>query len=146
MAKLAQLFLTLALLTPFARAQFFGGGGGGDKATFAFCLDAPCATGTNVTNRYIVTARGKFEKCWISANVAPLTTPLTIDIKRNGVASVFTTKLSLPAGQQGPVSSTAFDSNNRLLDAGQFLTLDVTSVGTGTAGQDVTVSCTISPR
>lgn len=145
MRRLTAAALTLAALvvTAAAPAQYYGLFGGGEsKVTFALCINEPCAVGTNITNRYIVTKKASFKKCYITAKSAPSGANLILDINVNG-SSIFSgvpsQKLNLDDGETGPQSTTSFDNPNVLEN--DVVTVDIDQVGTLAAGQDVTAVC-----
>jgi hypothetical protein len=120
----------------------FGGGGSAARATFAICLGTPCTTGTNITNRVIVTGAITLDTCFAQAKTAPTGDDLVFDILHYGVTSIFTVggNLRIAAGQNvAPNVQTFADPSATIND---FYTIDITNVGSGTAGQDVTVVCT----
>jgi hypothetical protein len=131
-------------IAPAASAQFFGGSGSKqtDRATFNVCAGSPCSIGTDFTNHYIASAAGKVKKCYALAKTVPLGAVLTFDIRVNGT-SIFGAqpKLTIPAGSAAVATVTAFDNPN-VADADQ-LRIDIVSVGSIAAGQDVSVVCKI---
>ena len=116
-------------------------GNGTDKVTYALCLGTPCATGTNLTNPFIVTAAGQLTNCFIAAKTAPTGADLIVDINRNGTSIFGATKLVLPAGQTGPVTQNGFAST--ALTELDKLTVDIDQIGSTVAGQDVSAVCTV---
>ena len=137
----AVAFLASLLIAAAAQAQYYGlFGGGSDKVTFALCINEPCATGTNITNRYIVTKKAAFKKCYITAKQAPTGSPLVLDVNINGT-SIFpaSPKLLLAAGTTGPSTTTNFAAPNA--EEGDVVTVDIDAVGSLEAGQDVTAVC-----
>jgi hypothetical protein len=117
-------------------------GGSADKVTFALCLGSPCATGTNLTNPYIVTAPGQLTACYIDAGTVPTGASLIVDIHRNGT-TIFpaSPKLVFPDGGAGPIKTNVFAQT--ALAEFDVLTVDIDQVGSSDAGQDVSAVCTI---
>lgn len=110
------------------------------KFTFVICNGTPCSPQTEVTNRLIVTDDTTVERCWIAAKSAPVGADLIVDILKNGTTSIFGAgQMHLTAGQSGPQQTATFTSP--ALQAGTYLTLSITQVGTTDPGQDVTVAC-----
>ena len=128
------------LATP-ANAQFFGGGSKGDRITWTLCAGAACATGDDLTARFIVTDKAKFQRCYAAAKTGPAGSALTFDVRANGT-SVFgaTHLLSIADGASSAVQST-FDAPQ--LAEGDLLTIHITQVGSTTPGQDVTITCKV---
>lgn len=87
----------------------------------------------------VLTIRG----AWAAAGAAPTGADVVVDVNRNGV-TIFTTQANRPrvaAGTNGGVISmpdvTSFAD-------GDYLTVDVDQVGSGSAGSDVTVGVVVS--
>jgi hypothetical protein len=122
----------------------FSGLAGYDKATFVICNGSPCAVGTNLTNEYIVVQSTKPRICFACAKTAPTGSDLIIDINRNG-SSIFTSpKITVAAGTTcssaiASASNFSVSSFNPL----DRLTVNINQIGSGTAGQDVTVVCVL---
>ncbi len=79
-----------------------------------------------------------------SVGTAPATTPVVVDVLKNGT-TIFTTtahRPSITAGTNTAVNSAAPDVTS--IAAGQYLTVSVISTGTGTAGSDLTVQATMT--
>lgn len=113
-------------------------------ATWSVCSGAPCTTGTNLTNQYIVAANSAAVQCYAAAKTAPVGSALIVDVLRNGSISIFgPTQLVLPAGQTTANTST-FTAPT--LTAGDRLTFDIVQIGSTAAGQDVTITCRLQTR
>lgn len=111
------------------------------RATWALCLGVPCVVQTDVTNWYIVTNSTAFQRCYFSSKTAPVGASLAVDVKKNGTTSIFGAdpKPTLASGVTGPSLFTI--TSPLALVAGDYLTIDITSIGTTTAGLDVTLVC-----
>lgn len=120
----------------------FTGSDGYDKATFVVCNGSACAVGTNLTNEYIVVASVTFRECIVYAKTAPTGASLLVDINKNGTSIFGAPKITLPAGSNGPVVATNFASPPTAVRLDR-LTVDIDQIGSGTAGQDVTVTCVL---
>lgn len=120
----------------------FGGSGQAARATFAICLGSPCTVDTNITNRVIVTGPISLAMCLAQAKTAPTGADLVFDVLHNGVTSIFVPggNLRIAAGQNVAANVQTFATPSATLD--DFYTIDITQVGSGVAGQDVTVVCT----
>lgn len=108
-----------------------------DKATFVLCNGTACAVGSNLTNEYIVVNAGTLVSCRAFAKVAPVGADLIIDIN-NGTSIFGATKLVIADGAQTGSQST-FVAPTVAVD--DLLTADVDQIGSGTAGETVTVVC-----
>jgi len=134
-----RLLLLVLLFVGPAWSQFFGGAAGkSDRVTFVLCAGAPCQTGADKTNHFIITDAAKIKRCYITAKVAPTGAALVIDLKKNGVSILGTTVFGLAAGQAGPVR---FNLTPVSASELQVISVDITQIGTTEPGQDVTVVC-----
>jgi hypothetical protein len=115
----------------------------GQNLNWALCLGTPCATGNDLTNHLVVLSAGAISQCWITAKTAPVGSDLIVNINVNGT-SIFGGGpfLVLPDGQTGPVPTVTFNAPG--VTTGDLVSIDITGIGSGTAGQDVTVLCPIS--
>lgn len=112
-----------------------------DKATWGLCTGTDCATGTNITSQWIATQTQTITKCYISAKTPPTGASLTVDVLKNAVTSIFAAgSFSLPAGTSTVVTTTALSSAAALVE-GDYLSIDIEGVGSGTKGKDVIVVC-----
>jgi hypothetical protein len=120
----------------------FGGQGQAARATFAVCLGTPCTVSSNITNRVIVTGPISLATCFAQSKTAPTGDDLVFDVLHNGVTSIFVPggNLRITAGQNVAANVQTFADGTATIN--DFYTLDITQVGSGTAGQDVTVVCT----
>jgi hypothetical protein len=90
----------------------------------------------------IVTGPITLDTCFAQAKTAPTGDDLVFDINHNGVTSIFVPggNLRIAAGQNvAPNVQTFADPSATIND---FYTIDITNIGSATAGQDVTVVCT----
>lgn len=110
-----------------------------DKSTWNLCVAAPCATGSNLTANYIVTAAETLGKCYISAKTAPTGHTLIVDVLNNGT-SIFGAGTKLVLAISGTYATQAVIANPSLAE-GDILTTDITAIGSTIAGQDLTVVC-----
>jgi hypothetical protein len=123
-----------------------------DKATFVICNGSPCATGTNLTNEYIVVANRSFVACYACAKTAPTGASLLIDINRSVVggavgsgSSIFTSpKLTIPISATCSAIATATNFAIPTVAPLERLTVDIDQIGSTIAGQDVTVTCVLN--
>jgi hypothetical protein len=120
----------------------FGGQGGAARATFAICLGTPCTVASNITNRVIVTGPISLATCFAQAKTAPTGADLVFDVLHNGTTSIFVPggNLRIAAGQNVAPNVQTFAVGSATIN--DFYTIDITQIGSGTAGQDVTVVCT----
>lgn len=96
-------------------------------------------TGTDKTNHYIIPRNCNFAKAFATAKTGPVGSNLVFDIKKNGTSlwSVNTgNRLAIVAGQTKG-TQTSFDTTTG--SEGDELSIDVVSVGSTTAGQNITV-------
>jgi hypothetical protein len=108
--------------------------------TWGVAIGTPAVTGTDLTPHYLVPFAGTLIACTICAKTAPSGADLIVDLLQNGASLLGAAKLHLPAGSlTGTTSSFA----GIPLTAGALLTLNVTQVGSPSAGQDVTIQTTI---
>jgi hypothetical protein len=110
------------------------------RATWNLCASAPCATGTSLTVAWIATRTASFTACYIAAETAPVGSPLTVDVNRNGTSIFGASKLQLASGSSY-AKLTAFAL--RTVAEGDLLSIDIDAVGSTTAGQRVNVTCSL---
>lgn len=122
-----------------------GATSGYDKATFVICNGAACAVGTNLTNEYIVVQGLRPRVCYACAKTAPTGAALIVDINRNGTSIFTTPKLTIAAGStcSTAVASASNFATTAALSPLDRLTIDIDQIGSGAAGQDVTVTCVL---
>jgi hypothetical protein len=110
-----------------------------DYGQWGLCVGAPCATGANLTNHRIIGQASTITKCYASAKTGPTTSSLIIDILNAGT-SIFGggTKLVIAAAATAGTQTTI--ANASIAEADN-LTISITQIGSGTAGQDVAVMC-----
>lgn len=120
----------------------FGGGGQAARATFAVCLGSPCTVDANITNRVIITGPVSFATCFAQAKTAPTGADLVFDVLLNGTTSIFVPggNPRIAAGQNIAPNVQTFAVPSATIN--EFLTFNITQIGSGDAGQDVTVVCT----
>ncbi len=127
----------------FAGDRYLGTGPSGAEKDFTFgiCVGVPCQVASNLTNRIIVTQGLTISKCYITAKTAPTGAALTVRVMKNGATNIFpgASPLTLPAGSNGPASTTTFDAPGVVEN--DVLTIDILQVGSTLAGQDVSVVC-----
>lgn len=130
-------------ITGFCEVTTPFGGGGDLRATFVLCLETPCTVDTNLTNRWLFTDLVHFDTCFAQAKTAPVGADMIFDINFNGTTSIFNpaNRLTIPDGANIAPHITEFVVTGGRAD--DFLTIDIDQVGSGTAGQDVTVVCTL---
>jgi hypothetical protein len=129
--------------------QFTGGGGGGSgKRTFAwaFALDSDAIVATDISPWVICTGGGTFARWDIAAKVGPVGAALVVDILKSTdhgatFATLWTaTPSNRPTIANGGVSATGSTFAVTTFAAGDLLRLDVITVGSTTAGQNVSVA------
>lgn len=107
--------------------------------TFVLAIGTPATTGTNKTNQIIITRSCTIQKAYISAKTGPTGAALIVDINKNGTSIWNTTQANrlqiAAAATYG--TQTSFDTTS--LAEGDLLTIDIDQIGSGTAGQDITV-------
>ncbi len=113
-----------------------------DKVTFGIGVGSSVTVGTDLTPPYVWmnTANGRPLYIAICANTPPVGDDLDVDVKRNGVSIFSSGKYTLPGGTASKVvihSSTVFTSVT--FSQYDVLSIDVTKIGSTTAGQGVTV-------
>lgn len=75
---------------------------------------------------------------WVAANTAPTTQAILADVNKNGT-TIFTTQANRPTTTVGNGGGLSAAPDVTSLADGDYLTVDIDQVGTGTAGADVTV-------
>lgn len=106
-----------------------------DKMTMLFCAPAACAVGATLDLPYLVTATRSIQRCYIRAKVAPATTDLIVQVNKNGT-SAFTVTLTHDTYYATSTPSLS-------LAEGDYLDAVITQIGTTTAGQFVSLVCTL---
>lgn len=107
--------------------------------SFTLAQSTPATTGVNKTPIVCIPFNCTIIKAYINAKTAPTGQPLIVDINKNGTSIWDTTqanRLRLLAAATSGIQ-TSFDTVN-LVEA-DLLTIDVDQIGSGTAGQDITV-------
>ncbi len=102
-----------------------------------FWVDGNLATGARPRRLYNLTgATLAFQKVHLAVNTAPSGAAIICDIHKNGT-TIFTTQSNRPqvAAGANAGSTTAFDVAT--LAGGEYLTLEIDQVGSGTAGADL---------
>lgn len=110
-----------------------GGGGGGGGGCFTYSYDGELAAGSG-GHRFYVESDTTITKVRASVGTAPTGSAVTVDVNKNGT-SILSSAISIAAGANtatGTLSTTA-------LSAGDYLTVDIDSVGSTTAGSDLVV-------
>lgn len=90
------------------------------------------------THRFYLEQNRTISKVRAAVGTASVGAPIVIDVKKNGVSIFGGTPLSVSAGQFTNTKNT-----NEAVVAGDYLTIDIVSVGTSTAGSDLTVTVTL---
>ena len=112
----------------------------GERYTWYLCQSSPCVAGVNVSNPVLVARANTLSACYIRAKTGPVGADLQIDILRNANTTVLAAPLSIADG--GTAGSTAsFSAAATLQAGGHFLTVSILQIGSGVAGQDVSVVC-----
>lgn len=119
-----------------------------ERITWGLCPNSDCVVASNITVPFIVTRAMAFSKCYLAAKTAPAGSSLVFNIRKNGT-SVFSGSFpSLTSGQTYATYPTAaaptatFAVTNVV--EGDLLTIDITAVGSSTAGKDVNVTCLLN--
>lgn len=137
----ALIFFAVMMTPPPASGDFFGGASKAyDKVSWGLCLTSACSTGSNLTVRWpVVYTRLVPLECNAVAKTGPTGAALVVDVKRSTGSSIFATnKVSIAAGSSTGTQTTF--SVTELLK-GDYLTIDITGVGSTVAAQGVTVAC-----
>lgn len=111
-----------------------------ERFSWALCLGVNCQIANTIGNAVLVTRSVTISACYAKAKTAPTGTDLRIVINRIGTTNIFTTFLSIPVGDTAVQTNTAIAAAGALT-AGQYLTLDITQVGSTEPGMDVSVTC-----
>ena len=113
--------------------------------TFKMCSGSPCVLNDASDPQFLVST-GTVNKCWAFVNTLPVGANLIIDvlidstsILPSGNANKFN---FVPAGAQ--VLNKTLSPPTPITSGTHVMSLKVLQVGSGTAGQDVTVSCQVS--
>lgn len=94
------------------------------------------------TSRFYVEDNTSISKVRISVGTAPTGSSITVDVNKNGT-TIFTNQANRPTIAAGNHTATATPSVTALA-AGDYLTVDIDSVGSTTPGADLTVSVTLA--
>lgn len=109
------------------------GGGSGGGGCFTYSYDGELAAGAG-GHRFYVESDTTITKVRASVGTAPTGSAVTVDVNKNGT-SILSSAISIAAGSNtatGTLSTTA-------LSSGDYLTVDIDSVGSTTAGNDLVV-------
>ena len=109
-----------------------GGGSGGGTTKLTYAYDGELATYNGVKRTYI-TENGTISKADIFVKTAPIGAPITAVLNKNG-SSIAT--ISLASGNTSSINNTI----NQSVLKGDYLTMDVTSVGLTPAGEDMVIN------
>jgi hypothetical protein len=91
--------------------------------------------------RLVMPSAGKVVKVQTYLSTAPLTTAVVVDVNKNGT-TIFTTQGNRPSIAASGTTSTLGDPDGDdvcTFEAGDILTIDVDSIGTGTVGANLSV-------
>lgn len=99
---------------------------------------AGAAAVTTGTIRYYLERDTTVSKVRAAAGTPPVGSPLAVDVLLNGVSLLAGGPLEIPAGDHTAVRTIAVPAS-----AGDYLTVDITQVGSTTPGADLTVSVTL---
>lgn len=80
---------------------------------------------------------------WVAAGTAPAGASLIVDVNKNGT-TIFTTQANRPTIAAGSNGGTLATPDVTSLADGDYLTVDIDQIGSGTAGADVTVGVVVS--
>jgi hypothetical protein len=110
--------------------------------TFALALGTPATVGTNKTNPLVAPRSGTITKAFAKAGTGPTSAALIFDVNLNGTTiwSTQANRLQIAAGQ---TYGTQTSFNTTAVVEGDVFTVDIDQIGSGTAGQDVTVTLLI---
>lgn len=118
---------------------------GATTATFVLALGTPATTGANKTNALVMPNAGTIKKAYAVAKTGPTGAALVFDINKNGT-TIWTTqgnRLTIAAGETTG-TQTSFDVATFV--EGDLLTIDIDTVGSAIAGQDITVVLRLQPQ
>lgn len=111
--------------------------------TLAWFVSSSATTGTNVSAYFTVPFSGTIVSATAYAKTAPTGQALIFDIHKNGTsiwASTQANRVQI-AATANTGSQTSFDTTS--VTSGDYFTLDIDQIGSGTAGADVTVQLRI---
>jgi len=106
-------------------------------------VDGNLGTGARLLRLYNLTGVTlTFQKVHLALNTAPATQAVICDVHKNGT-TIFTTQANRPQVAAGANTGLSVTFNVSSLADGEYLTLEIDQVGTGTAGADLvaTVVC-----
>jgi hypothetical protein len=108
----------------------------------AFSKSGVLTTGTGVS-RLPIGAACTVVNVRAMVNTAPAGSAITVDVNKNGT-TLFTTQGNRPSIAAAANASGAAVPDVTALAAGDYLTVDVDAIGSGTAGSDLTVIVTVT--
>lgn len=108
--------------------------------TWTFSRAGNLATGTGTFRVYNDTGvQLTIRAIRASVGTAPATQPVIIDVNKNG-STIFTTQANRPSIAAGAnTSGKVTNANTITIDDGQYLTVDIDQIGSGTVGADLVV-------
>ena len=105
-----------------------------------FFVDGSLTTGAKPRRMYNLSGVTlTFQKVHLAVNTAPTVAAIICDIHKNGT-TIFTTTANRPQVAAGSNTGTTVTFDVTTLADGEYLTLEVDQVGSGTAGADLVVS------
>jgi hypothetical protein len=105
---------------------------------FAWYSPGGLITGTNIGPRYVVPQTMTIVKCWLIVRTAPTDAAITIDIHKNGT-TIWSTQGNRATIAYGQTTGNTTTFNTTALSAGDYLDLDIDTVGSTVAGTDLTI-------
>lgn len=109
------------------------------RFTFVLHRGENATTGTNKTNKLIVTQAMTITKVFIAANTAPTGAALICDINKNSTSIWASTQANRIQLASGSAYNTQSSFDTTALVEGDILTIDIDQVGSTVAGSDITV-------
>ena len=108
---------------------------------FKLSSDGVLSAGTG-KDRWQAPHSGEITNVVATVGVAPATTPITIDVNKNGT-TIYTTQANrpvVPAGALESVDATVAKPDVQRFDKGDTISIDLDTVGTTTTGTDLDVT------
>lgn len=106
--------------------------------SFTFTYQGQVATATGTSRQYVATTY-TIDAVYAGINTAPTGASLIADVKKNGT-SIFSSNTNRPVIAAGTNYDLAGALSTTSLAAGDYLTVDVTQVGSTVPGSDLTVT------
>ena len=112
----------------------------GERYSWYLCQGTNCMVTANVANAVLVGRSVTMSACYAKAGMAPTGTDLNLVVRRSGVTNIFNTDITIPAGSTAVATEIGMAAG-AALTAGQYLTVDITQIGSVIPGQDISLVC-----